>query len=790
MNKQAALIIFSCLYMLGIIAFFSNYSIPFFILIFLLLCFYIYKYDNFNIKHFTVFSFVFILGIVNSSLNFKYDDNLTSFADKDVNVLAKVISIPSNNVQNRTKFYAKVSYISDGNFEINDVNAKTLITINDTNEKLKTIKIGDNLNLKGRLKVPAPSQNPSQFDYAKYLQFKKTFSLIYVNEDWRISSGATDLKGRILSKLNDKRNSIISVHAKNIKTPMLEILGGIVFGDDAVNPDEETKASFINSGIFHILAASGMNVTLIFGIWFFFAKNLRFNYKFSIIAGIMLIVFYTFMTGFGPPIIRASLMLTLILIGKLIDRSSSTVSLLFLVAFLMLIVNPLMLFDIGFQLSFIVTFALILTSPLLVFNIKNKYIKYILGACCIPVIAQIYAAPLQIYYFNTFTMYSVFANISIIPVLSIVSFLGFTSSILAIIPAISHPVCKIADFILNPLLIYIVKTAQFFANLPNAVKFVPKPQLYQVILYFTVIIFFTLMLKFKIKSKKFIISLCIILLIFLVSFIKIPDKQSEIIYFSVGNADSALIKSPNNKYFMIDTGKTGYLNSPSQAQYIMIKYMKDKGIKHLNSLILSHFDSDHAGGSIDILNEFKVDNLYLIDSYENTDLSANIIKYIKDNNINSVIIKENETIYDKGGFKVSLIKPKGENIKTENQKSLITHISYKNQNFLFMGDGDVNSYEVMPERYKKNISIIKSGHHGAKDTINDEMAKNTDIFVISTGPNIYNHPNVQTINKIEENNKKYIRTDYYNAVKVRTDGNKYKIFNYAPKKRMFVPIII
>ena len=124
------------------------------------------------------------------------------------------------------------------------------------------------------------------------------------------------------------------------------------------------------------------------------------------------------MTGFGPPIIRAFLMLTLILIGKLIDKETSTLSLLFIVGFLMLMYNPLMIFDIGFQLSFIVTFALILTAPLLIFNFKFKPLNYVLGACLIPIIAQIYAAPLQMFYFNTFAIYSVFANITIIPVSS------------------------------------------------------------------------------------------------------------------------------------------------------------------------------------------------------------------------------------------------------------------------------------------------------------------------------------------------------------------------------------
>lgn len=802
MNKQTGLIIFSCLYMLGIIAFFSNYLVPFSIILFTVLLISFFK-KKISIKLLITFALIFLLGILNSNLNLKYDDSLTCFADKDITMQAKVISIPTNNIKDRTKFYTKVISAEGENSTLKNINTKSLVTINDKTEKLKNIKIGDTLKLEGRLKIPTTSQNPSQFDYAKYLQFKKTFSLLYVNENWEIEQRASSLSGKVLSKLNDTRNKILAIHAQNIKSPMLEILGGIIFGDDAVNPDEETKASFINSGIFHILAASGMNVTLIFGIWFFFARNLRFNYKFSIITGILLILFYTFMTGFGPPIIRATLMLTLILIGKFIDRQASTIALLFLVALLMLIINPLMLFDIGFQLSFIVTFALILTSPLLVFKFKHKVISYIFGVCCIPVIAQIYAAPLQIFYFNTFTMYSVLANIAIIPVLSIVSFIGFMSSIFALISPIAHFVCKAADFILNPLLIYIVKVANFFAQLPHSTIYIRKPALFQVLLYFFIIISITLFLRFKqqngtipsaIKEDtrkrdlKITYLLCLLSVIFVFSFIKIPSNKPEIMFFAVGNADCITVKSPDNKYYMVDTGKIGYLNGNSQAKNIMIKYMKDNGIKDIEALVLSHFDADHAGGTVDILKDINVKNLYITDSYEDTKLSSDIINAVIENNINTIIAYGISKIYYKDDFIFTIIKPEGEELKTENQKSLIVLVKYKNQSFLFMGDGDIKSYNSLPDKYKENITVIKSGHHGAKDTVSNEMAKNTNLFILSTGQNVYNHPHPDTLKIINDNNKKYLRTDNYNAIKIIPDGNDLKIFTYSPKYKKFIKL--
>lgn len=785
MNKQAKIIVFSCLYMLGIYSFFSEYFLPVSIGIFIILG-YLYKFKNLiSTKLFCTYAFIFLLGFFNASFNLHTDDELTTYANENVNITAKVLTIPTNSQEYRTKFYAKVLTISTKDETNKNITAKTLVTINDETKDLREIKIGDTIELEGKLKLPNIAQNPSQFDYARYLQLKKTFSLLYVNENWKIQNRADDFLGKLIRKLNDTRNNIIEIHGQNIKSPMLEVLGGIIFGDDAVNPDDSIRENFINSGILHILSASGMNVTLILGIWFFLTKSLRFNYKFSIISGIFLILFYTCMTGFGAPIIRAAIMLTLILIGKLIDKATSTISLLFIVAFLMLLTNPLTIFDIGFQLSFITTFALIITAPLLAFSFKHKFINITLGACLIPFIAQLYAAPLQMYYFNTFSVYAVLANIAIVPVLSIVSFIGFISSIIAMIPAVAKQICYFADLILNPILIYIVKVAELFSTLPHSIIYVKKPLLIQIILYFIIIVSVTCLLKFKIKSKKIIITITTLLIIFTLTFITIPNRNAEVIFFSLGNADAVLLKSPNNEYFLIDTGRSGYLKGASQAKNIIIKYLRDKGIKDINSLILTHFDSDHAGGTIDILENIYVKKLYITETYENTMLSNNIKEYLDSNRINYEIAENIEEIYNKDNFIITIIEPVGELITSENQKSLIVHCKYKDKSLLFMADGDIKTYESIPNKYKKNISIIKSGHHGAKDTINKEMINNSDLFILSTSGHFYNHPHPQTIRILEENNKKYLRTDYHNAIKLVLNNN-YRIYMYSPKTRKFI----
>ncbi len=784
MNKQTKIILFAFIYILAILAYYYDYITVAGLICVFCVSFLFLKQKIISFKYALVLLITFIIGLVNTALHLKFYDDLVSLSDKYAGITAEVCSIPANNLINKTKFYANVISYKIGKDKPVNVNAKILVTLSDDEAKLKNIKIGDTLNMEGKIKTVPYSQNPSQFDYAKYLQLKKVFTVFYVNKNWSIKSHSNTFLGKVLRKLNDTRTNIINIHAQNIKSPMLEVLGGIIFGDDAVNPDEETKTKFINSGIFHILAASGMNVTLIFGIWFFFAVKLKLNYRFSIITGIMLILFYTCMTGFGPPIIRATLMLTLILIGKLFDRTTSTISLLFLVGFIMLLFNPLMLFDIGFQLSFIVTFALILTAPLVSINTKYKLVNNILGACIIPVIAQIYAMPLQMYYFNTFTMYSVLTNITIIPVLSVVSFIGFISSIIALIPLLAVQVCKIADFILNPFLVYIVKTAEFFSSLPNSIIYLKKPSMLQIVLYFMIIIFITVIFENKLFKRKFYILISALLVLFGLTFISVHKNNTEIIFFSVGNADAIMLKTDTNKYFLIDTGKLPYMSTSSQAKNIIIKYLKDKGIKDIEALIVTHFDADHAGGTIDILNNLNVKHVYITDCSEDTKLYNDIENYLKLNKINTEIIGHDKRIFENENTIITLLKAQTKNISNENQKSIITHLKYKNNNVLFMADGDIETYNGLDDMYKKNLLLIKIGHHGANNTINSKMVNSAKFFVISTGQNIYGHPAYQTLEILKD--KEYYRTDYNNAIKIVFDDKGYEKYFYSPRYKRFL----
>lgn len=792
-TKINTTITFTSFYIAGIVAYFMH-IVPFvgFILL-ILACFLLFK-KLVSAKAAILFYLMFALALVNCTLQVKSYDSLSKFLPSKAKITGTVLSIPTTNNNGKTKFYLKAqSGIFDGE-KAQNLDAKTIVTIYDTPENISKIKIADKIELYGKLRNPIKASNPSQFDYANYLKNHGIFSTYYVNSgSWKIVSEPQSIGGKFLQKLNDTRLRILEHQKKYIKSPNIEVLGGIVFGDDAINPPVHIKNSFINSGLLHILAASGMNVSIIFGIWFFIASRLRLNYRFILFSGAILVAFYTLMTGMGPSVLRAALMIEFVLLGKMIDRDTDSISLVFFVAFLMLLYNPAMINDVGFQLSFVVTFALMYYCPPVLEPIKNKFLEFIAGAVLIPFVAQLFASPIQMFYFNTYATYSVLANFVITPFVMIISCLGFAGSILAMLPfeGFVDLICRSFSFILNPVVTCLINISHYFAGLPHSLLSTFHPSYLQIVLYYTLLILFGFLLRQKFANKKLLTSVLVLFVFLCMSFIKIPSKDCEILVFDVGNADSFLIKTPKNKYIIIDTAHGLYEGSKatfSQADSIINKYLKDNGIKTIDLMILTHFDSDHSGGAVDIMKSVTVKKVVLNKDKDDSKTTKAIMSYLKQNNIQTKDAVNKDILYKEQNFSITAYTPDFTKEKNDNDNSTIALLSFKDFDMLFMGDGSVRSFNKIKKDLPKNdIEILKSGHHGARNTVTSKMLKtiNTDAAIISTGLNNYGHPARETLNVLYENNIKIYRTDVNNAIKIISDGQNYKIFNFDSNKKRF-----
>lgn len=777
-NKNFVMFLASVIFMFGILTCFHGFAILYsavFTIFMLTLLF----LRVFEIRKIFIFVLIFYFGFFLTFFKIKNYDDLLPLVPVSASVEGRVVSIPSLQNNDKIRFFLQVDKVNN-----QEISAKTFVSIFEENKNFKNINIGDKISVNGRLRKPFSSTNPSQFDYSAYLKNFNVFTVLYANSgDVKTLEDKPNLKWKFLQFLNNTRIRILGVHSKYLKSPNLEILGGIVFGDDAVSPPDYIKNSFINSGLLHILAASGMNVAFIFTFWFYILKFLKIPYKPRVISGMLVVILYTLMTGLGPSVIRAALMLLFVMAGKLIDRDAHSVSLLSFVAVLMLIYNPAYINDVSFQLSFLVTFGLLTTANIISQNL-TIIPNWLKAVVLIPVVAQLWVAPVQMFYFNTFSLYSVLANISTVSLLSLISFGGFVSSVLSIIPQFADFVCKVFDFFLKYLLDLLVIISNFFGGLKYSVIQTTHPNILQLILYYLVLLSVTYLVKFE-KYKKSLIVLFFGILILLLSSVHPLSKNLEVIAFDVQNADAFLIKTPENKYFMIDTGKAPYGSANSQAKIIILKYLKDHGIKNLEGVIVTHFDNDHSGGASDIIAGVNVKILYLNSNKANTQTSRNIFETASKIGQNIEVINDKKDIYHENNLDITLYKANIGKKDSDNENSIITLLSYKNFDMLFMGDAGVETFNLIKEYIPHNIEILKVGHHGGSNVVDKAMIEylGNKVSLISTGVNYFGHPTKGTLDVLR--NTDILRTDLLHSIKISTDGIKYKIYSYDPHEKNY-----
>ena len=500
-----------------------------------------------------------------------------------------------------------------------------------------------------------------------------------------------------------------------------------------------------------------------------------------------MVIVYSLMTGLGASVVRAACMLVFVLIGKLLDRDANSIALLGFVAFLMLLYNPMYINDVGFQLSFIVTFGLLVTTPYLMKS-KYKIVNWLTGTVSVPVIAQLWVIPVQIFYFNNISLYSVFANIMSVPILSLISFGGFVSSLLSTVtPAF---VLQGADFVLNPMITILVNISDFWGKLPHAAMQTTHPSVFQLILYYAILLNATAFLNKEIREKylKILkITLPVMLAVLLASTISIPNHNLEITAFDVGNADAFLIKTPNNKYMMIDTGKSGYNGGKSQAEFLILKYLKDRGIKEIETIIVTHFDNDHCGGAVDLMRGVKVNNLYVNSLNHNSYAAKYIYKTAESKDVNLILAQNKQEVINENGLSVTnYITPQIEGVG-DNEASILTLVSYKNFKMLFTGDSGIKTYEKLKQDLPSPVTVLKVGHHGASGVVTKEMLNcmKPDAALISVGANKFGHPSIRTLETLK--GIKVLRTDINNSIRFVVNDNGYRIFLFDSKKKKYVP---
>ena len=218
---------------------------------------------------------------------------------------------------------------------------------------------------------------------------------------------------------------------------------------------------------------------------------------------------------------------------------------------------------------------------------------------------------------------------------------------------------------------------------------------------------------------------------------------------------------------------------------IIIKYLKDTGIKNLDSLIITHFDNDHCGGAVDVLGNLKVGKLYVNSISHNSNQANEIYKTAKKHNVQIISAQKGQVVGQTDDLIITNYISDVSGVG-DNENSIITLIKYKDFTMLFTGDAGIETVNNLLDDIPQNITVLKVGHHGAPGVINKKLADylNPKYSIISTGENKFGHPSVYTLGLLHKSN--ILRTDIDNSIKIVVTKNFCKIQTYNMKKRKYV----
>ncbi|MCX6779077.1 MAG: ComEC/Rec2 family competence protein [Candidatus Magasanikbacteria bacterium] len=252
----------------------------------------------------------------------------------------------------------------------------------------------------------------------------------------------------------------------------------------------------------------------------------------------------------------------------------------------------------------------------------------------------------------------------------------------------------------------------------------------------------------------------------------VPKSNLRVIFLDVGQGDSSLIITPENKTILVDGGPDDKVLS-ELGKFLPLKQKK------IDVMILTHPHADHLDGLVDVLKRYEVGEVYYTGVLHTTGAFLEWLKIIRDKNIKMNIVKENGAV-EIGGVQLNFLFPLKDLSETKftnlNNSSIVFKLVYDQTSFLFTGDAEVVvEKELLAGGVDLKADVLKVGHHGSNSSTSEEFLKKVapESAIISVGKdNDFGHPHLRTLRRLERHNSKIFRTDKVGAVEFVSDGEK------------------
>ena len=619
----------------------------------------------------------------------------------------------------------------------------------------RSLPIGSDLLLKGALKQIKAAENPGQFDAAAY--YKRRGILFSVTdpviEEERIAKDSfSEWCLRLRESLKKRIEEVYPEDAEGIFSALL-------IGDRTLL-DDETGDLWQRSGISHMLAISGLHLSLIGMALFSLLRRLGAGLKTSSGAAAAFLFLYACLTGFSISTLRAFLMFLYMTGAKVTGRSHDPANALALSALLILWAEPGSLFESGFLMSYTAV------TTCYIYRKKSRiFLAFVLYFTSLPLV-------LWSYYELPF--FSVFLNLFLVPLLPALLVCGLVGMALGGVAALPGVwLLKFFRFVMESL------EGRFALGM-----IMGRPALIRILIYYGLLfLILALMERFRHEKKRFLLMAVLPVLILL--FRHFPDGLLHLTALSVGQGDCLVLRTPEGQTLLIDGGSSSLENVGTNR---ILPYLKEEGIDRIDQLVLTHADTDHMNGILELLEavsgkktSLRIESILLpLRDKANTGF-AEIWSYAELLDIPVREISEGDA-FRMGEVYVEVMNPDGEDLpQEENEASLVLAVSYGSFDALLTGDmtgkGEENVVQVL-EKEDRDMEVMKVAHHGSKYSTYEQLleAAGAETAVISVGTySLYGHPHAELLERLEAYDMAVYITGETGALSVTSDGEGYGV---------------
>jgi competence protein ComEC len=653
---------------------------------------------------------------------------------------------------------------------------------------------GDLVQMNGTLRRMREATNPGQFDSRSFWHRRGIDYLFVVKGSSQIKRIGERKRKKLICLLEAVRVRLRkSLELGMPDCPARRVIAAMILGYRE-NIGEDVTKTFRSTNTLHILAISGLHVGFVYLLMHALLKVILFPRRFHSLIAIPVIAVYAAMTGARPPVVRASVMFVILLIAPLLGRRRDMVNSLGIAAMAILVVNPLQLYETGFQLSFIAVLSILcISGPIegIFFNIfpckpfagqlhstSLQKLRWWIGKKGIVLLstslaAWIGLAPVIARSFNVFTPLGIAGNLVVIPAGFAIVCLGF----LAMACSFFCPALTLALNCLNWLIAtFMLLCLRGIAKIPYACLHVATPSALQLgSCYGLIFVVSLLFLKGGVKKVKSLMALTAAIL-FVLPFAFSHQKPVLKIYFlDVWEGDATYLEFPGGENLLIDGGpEEGF----PAGKMVLSPFLRSRGRGSLDTVLLTHPHLDHISGLFTVLEEASIERMVVAGWHDSSMTYRRLLQLAGKKGIPVYVVKRGDYLARGDALEISVLNP-GRYLHRQtrsdlNNNSVALLVRYGNVRILICADMEREAEEELCRSGMcVDADVLRTGHHGGVTSSNKEFLRRVSPrwAIISAGRNNrFGHPAADVLVRLREEGIKVFRTDVHGAIMLTTDG--------------------